>query len=547
VPVSAVPSAGDLLDGASLRALFLTAASHLRQSAAAIDAINVYPVPDGDTGTNMSATLREGVDRSLELGNHPEATEVLHAIARGALYGARGNSGVILSQALRGFESGVGPAQVLDAQSLARGLEAAAAQAYHAVSKPQEGTMLTVLREAAAEASRIAGTLPGGGEGAGCLPVLAGAVAAAEAAEEATIDQLPALKEAGVTDAGGEGVCVILEGLLAALTGAAPRPAVHRAHRPIAMVEGHGKDEFGFCTEFLIEATGRPLDLEKVRALAESGGNRSVVVVGDETLARVHVHCLDPQPLIDAASQLGTVSRVKAEDMGAQHERFKASGSGAGGRIAVLAMSRGEGFDQVFESLGVAVSDLGLIEKPPAGRIADAADALRIPDVIVLSNHKNVRLAAEQAVSLARCTIHLVPTTSLPQGVAAAMAFDPEESAGANVAAMTEAAKGVTTIEVTIAAASRTADGVDVREGQAIALVDGRLIAAEETPRDALLAGLRGAIVRRGSLVTIYGGEDAPPGELEAARAAVEAAFDGVEVEALSGGQPLYPFIASVE
>ena len=537
----------DLLDGSALRALFMAASSHLRQSAPEIDAINVYPVPDGDTGTNMSATLREAVDRAIETGEAPTVAEVLHAIARGALYGARGNSGVILSQALRGFESGVGPAERLDARGLADGLQAAATQAYHAVSKPQEGTMLTVLREAATEAMQVAEAMPSRGSGLGCAPVMARAVLAAETAEAGTIDQLPALREAGVTDAGGEGVCVILGGLFAALSGETPRAAVHRAYRPIAMVEGHGKDEFGFCTEFLIEATGRPLDLEQVRAMAESGGNRSVVVVGDETLARIHVHCLDPQPLIDAAAQFGTVSRVKAEDMGAQHQRFKASGSGAGVRIAVLAMSRGEGFDAVFESLGATVSDLGLVEKPPAGQIADAADALRITDVIVLSNHQNVRLAAEQAVSLARCTLHLVPTTSLPQGVAAAMAFDPDESVAANVAAMSEAAKGIATIEVTIAAASRTADGVDVHEGQAIALLDGGLVAASATTREALLAGLHRAGPSRGSLVTIYGGEDTPTTELEAARAEVEAAFDGVEVEALSGGQPLYPFIASVE
>jgi DAK2 domain fusion protein YloV len=545
--VTAPNVVNDLIDGSALRALFMAASSHLRQSAAEIDAINVYPVPDGDTGTNMSATLREAIERSLATGETPTVAEVLHAIARGALYGARGNSGVILSQALRGFESGVGAAATLDAHGLANGLQAAAAQAYHAVSRPQEGTMLTVLREAAGGAMQAAATMPGNGAGRGCATVLARAVIAAEAAEAATIDQLPALKEAGVTDAGGEGVCVILGGLLAALSGEAPRSAVHRAHRPIAMVEGHGKDEFGFCTEFLIEARDRPLDLERVRAMAESGGNRSVVVVGDETLARLHVHCLDPRPLIEAAGEFGAVSRVKAEDMGAQHERFKASGSGAGARIAVLAMSRGEGFDAVFESLGAAVSDLGLVEKPPAGQIADAADTLRIPDVIVLSNHKNVRLAAEQAVSLAMCTLHLVPTTSLPQGVAAAMAFDPEESAAANLAAMADAANRVTTLEVTVAAASRTADGVDVREGQAIALLDGRLVAASASPREALLAGLRIAEPARGSLITIYGGEDTPPADLERARTVVEAAFDGVEVEALSGGQPLYPFIASVE
>lgn len=543
---TAQPTA-DLLDGAALRALFVAASAHLRESAAAVDAINVYPVPDGDTGTNMSSTLREAIDRALETGDTPTAAEVLHAIARGALYGARGNSGVILSQALRGFESGVGPAEKLDARGLADGLRAAADQAYRAVSKPVEGTMLTVLREAAAEAMQAAEAMPGRGAGVGCAPVMARAVVAAEVAEAGTIEQLPALKEAGVTDAGGEGVCVVLRGLFAALSGKTPTVTIREVDRPIAMVEGHGKDEFGFCTEFLIEATTAHLDLEQVRAMAEAGGNRSVVVVGDETLARVHVHTTDPQPLLDAAAALGAVSRVKVEDMGAQHERFKASGSGAGARCALLAMSRGDGLDSVFKSLGASVSKLGLVEKPPAGQIADAADALRVADVIVLSNHKNVRLAAEQAVSLAGCTLHLVPTISLPQGIAAAMAFDPADTPAENVKAMSEAAQAVTTIEVTIAAASRTADGVEVKEGEAITLLDGRLVASSGSAREALLAGLRMAEVEPGALVTIYGGEDLTPEELEQARAEVEAAFDGAEAQALEGGQPLYPFIASIE
>lgn len=545
--MSALSPGSRPVDGKALRGYFEAAAAYLRQSAKAIDAINVYPVPDGDTGANMSATLREAVDRAATAGDNPTAGDVLHAIARGALYGARGNSGVILSQALRGFESGAGPVEYLDARALAEGLEAAATQAYHAVSRPQEGTMLTVLREAAAEASDAARQLRGGGRGMGCGPVMARAVFAAEVAEAATIDQLPALREAGVPDAGGEGVCTILRGLFGALTGEIPAVTAHVARRPITFVEGHGEDEFGFCTEFLIEAAGRALDLEAVRQVAEGGGNRSVVVVGDETLARVHAHCLDPDQLIAAAAALGTVSRVKAEDMGAQHERYKASGSGAGTGVAVLAMSRGAGFDAVFESLGVTVSDLGFVEKPPVGQIVEAAESLRVPDVIVLPNHKNVRLAAEQAVSLAQCTIHLVPTASLPQGVAAAMAFDPDEGAATNVAAMEGASREITTIEVTIAAASRTADGVRVSEGEAITLLDGRLIASSGRAEEALLAGLRAAEPSAGSLVTIYGGEGIAAEDLERVRERVAAEFGQVEAEAISGGQPLYPYIASVE
>ena len=535
------------LDGRTLRSFFEAAARYLRESAAAIDAINVYPVPDGDTGANMSATVREAVDRAAGAGENPTAGEVLQAIARGALYGARGNSGVILSQALRGFESGVGPVERLDARGLADGLEAAARQAYHAVSRPQEGTMLTVLREAAAEAKQAASRLPNEGRGCECAPVMARAVFAAETAEAATIEQLPALREAGVPDAGGEGVCAILRGLFGALSGEYPAITTHVARRAIAFVEGHGEDEFGFCTEFLIEAADARLDIETVRAMAGAGGNRSVVVVGDETLARVHAHCLDPDLLIASAAALGNVSRVKAEDMGAQHERFKASGSGAGVRVAVLAMSRGAGFDAVFESLGVTVSDLGFVEKPPVGQIVEAAESLRVPDVIVLPNHKNVRLAAEQAVSLAQCTIHLVPTASLPQGVAAAMAFDPEEGAATNVAAMQGALREITTIEVTIAAASRTADGVRVSEGEAITLLDGRLIASSGTAEEALLAGLRVAEPSAGSLVTIYGGEGISAEDLERVRERVAAEFGRVEAEAIAGGQPLYPYIASVE
>lgn len=535
-----------LLDGAGLRDAFHAASEHLRQSAKAVDAINVYPVPDGDTGSNMAGTLGEAVDAAGTLPPATAIADVLNTLARGALYGARGNSGVILSQALRGLATGVGNADRFDAAALARGLGSASAAAYGAVSKPVEGTMLTVLRAAAEEAEAEAGRLPGDGRGHPCESTLLAAIAAAEEAEAQTPDLLPQLAEAGVTDAGGEGICVILRGLLAAITGqAAPVPRM--PERPIASRPEHEREEFGHCTEFVIEAEGGPLDLEGVRALAEGSGNRSVVVVGDERAVRVHAHSDDPRALMEAAATRGRVSRAKVEDMAVQNVRFGETGSGAGVALAVLAMSHGDGFDEVFRSLGVAVAPLGDVVKPPAGEIAAAADRLGKADVIVLANHKNVVMAAHQAGVLARCTLHVIPTETLPQGVAAALAFDPDEPVAANAAAMDRARGSVRTVEVTRAAADRTADGVRARAGEPIAMVDDRLVAASTTIEQALLAGLEEAGAGGGGLITLYGGRDLPKGELVALGASVGDRFRGLEVETVEGGQPLYPVIASVE
>ena len=533
------------IDGETLRQVFAAASAHLRESAKAVDAINVYPVPDGDTGANMSATLREAVDRALALDASPTVSEVLGTVARGALYGARGNSGVILSQALRGFAAGVGEAEQLDGASLARGLSQGAEQAYRAVSKPQEGTMLTVLRAAGEAATKAAAELDPRALGSGCVPVLGAAVRAAEAAEAHTMEQLPPLKEAGVPDAGGEGICAILRGLLGALTGSMPLVKETRAERPISAGADHEEELFGFCTEFLLE--GEELDVEVVRELASAGGNRSVVVVGDEALVRVHAHSLQPQGLLDAAEKLGKLTRVKVEDMTAQNVRYRESGSGAGVKVALLAMSRGAGFDEIFESLGATVSDLGFVEKPPAGQIAEAADALRVADVIVLPNHKNVLMAAEQAKELATCTLHVVSTVSLPQGIAAAMAFDASEPAAANREAMAEAATSVKTVEVTVAGATRRAEGIDVKEGEALALLDGDLVGAARSVQGALFEGVAHAQPARGQLVTVYVGEAVAEGEATEAVAALAARFPAVEVERVAGGQPLYHYIASVE
>ncbi|MEP7214944.1 MAG: DAK2 domain-containing protein [Anaerolineaceae bacterium] len=538
--------AAALLDGSQLRSIFIAAAEHLHSSAKAVDAINVYPVPDGDTGSNMSATLSESVERTLPLGDGLSVAELLASLAKGALYGARGNSGVILSQALRGFALGVGDRPWLDAEGLAAGLGAAAAGAYAAVSKPQEGTMLTVLRAAAQGASAVAAGLPGNGRELPCAGVLEAASAAAERAEAATIDQLPALRAAGVTDAGGEGICVILRGMVAAIRGELPALSLLPS-RAIASLVGHAADELGFCTEFMIESTDQPLDLPGLKLMAGTAGNTSVVVVGDETAARVHVHTTAPERVVTAGGTFGRVSRVKIEDMSAQNSRFEATGSGASKLVALLAVSHGEGFDAIFRSLGAAITSLGEATKPPAGAIASAADALRTPDVIVLTNHRNVILAAQQAAKISSCTLHVLPTSTLPEGIAAAIAFSGSEGARQNVANMDAARSAIRTVEVTTAAANRQADGVDARKGEAIAMVDGRLVISTMDPLDALIAGLERANAAGASLITLYGGAEVDAGTLDSARERIASTYAGMEIEMLVGGQLVYPFIASVE
>ncbi|GIW12961.1 MAG: kinase [Tepidiforma sp.] len=532
------------VDAAGLRELFEAGAAALAAAADAINAINVYPVPDGDTGSNMAATMREAAAAAREV-RAERASEVAAAAARGALYGARGNSGVILSQALRGFADALRDCGEIDAALLAQGLRAAAGAAYDAVSRPQEGTMLTVLRAAAEGAAAAAARLPGEGRGAVCLPVLEQALAAAELAEARTQEMLPSLREAGVPDAGGEGICVLLEGMAARLRGEdVDLSLLAEGGQAREFAAAHAEDVRGYCTEFVLEpAFGEGVDIARLRALAERFGS-SVVVVGDAQLARVHVHTEEPEALLRAAGELGTPGRVKVDDMGAQRAQFERAGSGATASVGLLALSRGDGFDRVFESLGARVLDLGTREKPAAGEIAAAAEATGAPDVVVLPNHKNVLLAAEQAAQLARCTLHIVPTTTLPQGVAAALMFDPAGRAAELVSRMAEAAKSVRTVEVTRAAASRAADGVRVEAGQAIAVVDGRLKAARATLEDALVEGLAAAGAGAGKLVTVYVGEG---GEAGLAGDAVRQRFPGAEVEVIDGGQPLYPYIASVE
>ena len=536
------------LSGDELREVLHQAALHLRANRAHLNAINVYPVPDGDTGSNMAATFDEAMAGVEKLPPGVGAGEVFATLAKAALYGARGNSGVIMSQAVRGLAEGTKDLGSLDGARLARGLAAAAERAYGAVAEPREGTMLTVLREAAEAATEFAKGLPDGGEGQGAVNVLEAAIERAEAAEAATIDQLPQLREAGVTDSGGEGICVILRGIRAGILGE-PAPAEDVASDSSSarvFAESHQGEDFGYCVEFLVANDEAPIDLEQIRAALQASDCTSVVVVGDETTARIHVHALDAGAPVTVAERFGTTSRLKVDDMGEQAARLAEGEVAPTARVAVLALSAGAGFDRAFRDFGARIAELGSLMKPSAGDIARAADALHVPDVIVLPNHENVLLSAEQAREISRCELHVVPTKTMPQGLAALLSYDLEASLEENLRQMGESMTSVATVEVTQATTSRTADDVAVQEGEFIALADGKLVASREGAIEALLAGVTAVAPESASLATVFVGDETTVSGDELERE-LSKGLPGLEVEIVDGGQPLYLFIASIE
>lgn len=523
-----------IVTGDDLRRRLGVSLAALEAAKEAINAINVYPVPDGDTGTNMAATMREALDAVNALPGDATAGDVLQALSRGALYGARGNSGVILSQAIRGFSEGYVLPAAGDGERLALALERGSDRAYQAIAEPREGTMLTVLRAAGTGARDLDGF----------DSALDGAIKAAEDAQAATIDQLEELREAGVPDSGGEGICTILRGL----RGVLPGPGAVAATVPAGYVHSRAHEEqFGYCLEFKLQAPeGTEIDLEALRAAMLEGGNRSLVVIGDPQFAHVHVHTDDTAATTERASQFGTLLREKVEDMAEQAEAFAQRQQGATPGTVLLALAYGGGFADLLESTGATVLRIEGTEKPAAGDIARAAEGCGAEHVVVLPNHRDAQLAASQAAQLAQVQVTVVGTKSQPQGIAASLAFAENAAASGNLEEMETAAAAVQTIETTIATEDRHVEGIDVRKGHAIALLDGKLVAATNDEVTALLEALAAGNAAKSELVTVYTGDEHVTAD-EDLRSMLRERFPGIEVDVLEGGQSLYGFVASIE
>ena len=538
------------LGGQELREMFAAATAWLEKSAVDIDALNVFPVPDGDTGTNMLLTMRSCIEEAYRAPDH-SASAVTKAMARGALMGARGNSGVILSQIWRGLAKGLNDKESFGGSDLASALLQASTMAYRGISNPVEGTILTVMREAAAAAKAEVAH-----NSNNLVSIMEAAVDAASESVANTPSLLPVLKEAGVVDAGGQGLYTILEGALRHLKGEAdqmqfrkPQIIVSNIPLPTRLPQALVADvePFGYCTEFMLK--GKRFDPDKIRTRLDKKG-QSLIVVGDETMVRVHIHTLDPGNVIRYASSLGTMHQVSIRNMDEQHqdylemqrERMPA------GNIAIIAVVPGDGLVDVFKSLGVtAVVPGGQTMNPSTKDLLQAVESIASDKVIILPNNKNIIPTANQVPSLTNKRIEVVPTTTIPQGVAALLAFDYEADLDANAQLMNKAKSQVRTIEITRSVRSCRLGDLAIKKKQPIGFLDGDLVAVGNATAGVLSKVLDKVNLEQTEVITIYYGADVEPAEAEQISASIREQHPQVQVEVVRGGQPHYNYIISVE
>ena len=605
-----------VLNGHDLRDAFVAATRYLERHRDAINALNVFPVPDGDTGINMLLTMRS-VNEEASHVSDSSCSAVMASMAHGALLGARGNSGVILSQFFHGMAMGLEGIGELDEKHLARCFELASESAYKAVSNPVDGTMLTVIRELARAATRALEDEGGPGD---TLSLWGVACEAARDALSITPLQLPVLKEAGVVDAGGQGIVTVLEGArrylagddvnLIALDLCAPADSGHApfllkesgdasAIRPTVQEEflvATEEELYGYCTQFLIK--GEELDVDAIRHHMSTMA-ASTVVVGDPSLIKVHVHVHDPGRVISYAVSLGTISQVNMDNIDQQHQEFMAFHRGQDTEssqlssevaqldtphrlgkplqnealaLAVVAVASGDGLVQLFEQLGCeCVVAGGQTMNPSTQELLNAAISCGAREVLLLPNNSNIVPAAQQAASIAeqgsesqnsngdgtnvQPHIRVIPSRTIPQGVAAMLAFNPEGTLDANMASMERAIGTVKTIEVTQAVRPATVDGLSVQTGQCIGLVDGKLLVAVDSSLSALQKSVFMAMNSPDSqadalpaeVLTIYWGGEIEEEEAREAVAFFQETYPELAVELVYGGQPFYHYIASLE
>ena len=539
------------MDGQLFKRALLGSLSWLAANHEEVNRLNVFPVPDGDTGTNMLLTLQSAVEDVKE-SNAAEVSKIAKLASHGSLMGARGNSGVILSQIFRGFARAVEGKASLTPLELAAAFEEAANAAYRAVNRPTEGTILTVAREAGRAAATAAGN-----PDANVPRVIAAAAAGARAAVLKTPSQLQILRDAGVVDAGGFGLQLILEGMLKTVEESEPALA--------ALAEGKGplsvasqvslalpEGGWGYCTEFLIE--GNNLDPDLIRDQIESLGN-SVLVVGEPELVKVHVHTDDPTSVINLAGGYGKLLKLNVGDMSTQHRRIlETEGAAPSARaprpngVGIVSVVAGRGLVEIFRGLGVdAIVEGGQTMNPSTQDMLTAIESVPYDEVVLLPNNGNVIPAAKQVVGLTRKKVHVVETHSVPQGVSAVVAFRPERPAAENLRAMKAEAERVQTIEVTHAVRDTRSNGVRVKKGDVIGLINERLEFAGGDYSDVVKKALGKLGPDAYELVTVYRGEQASDDELKRLESEIRSNYPGLEVEVQQGGQQHYPFILSVE
>ncbi len=518
-----------------LQAFARGALDSLELSRLRIDDLNVYPVPDGDTGSNLTLTAR-GVVEALEQSAATERPALAREVTRAALMSARGNSGVILSQIVRGAAEVLASAGDLDSRTAARAVRGASDAAYAAVRTPVEGTMLTVVRELAEAAeSSAAETLP---------KLLGELVERGEESVARTPEQLDVLREAGVVDAGGAGLVELVRGLAAVAAGEevaapadVPEVTVDAVHQELS--------RYRYCTTFVVE--GDDLDAAALEAELDKLGD-SLLVVGDPSALKVHVHTDDPGAALSLATGAGLLEGVEIADMHRQTEQREERLLAAlpGSRTSVVAVVAGAGNRRLFEELGAErVVEGGQTMNPSTADLHEAIEGAGSDEVVLLPNNANVVLAAEQAARVAGKPVRVVATTSIPAGLAALVAFNGERSAEENAEAMREALAGLTTGEIAVASRDASTNGVAVQEGEYLALLDGEAIASGAVFDEVARLLVERLLTEPRDVLTLLTGEGAPP--LNGLLDELAAGHPEVELDVHEGGQPHYPLLLSAE
>ncbi|MEJ9211051.1 DAK2 domain-containing protein [Bacillus smithii] len=552
------------LDGKRFAEMIIAGANNLAANAQMVNALNVFPVPDGDTGTNMNLSMTSGAKEVQEhLTDHVGKTAA--SLARGLLMGARGNSGVILSQLFRGFAKAIEQKEWISSQEFANAFEAGVDTAYKAVMKPVEGTILTVAKDAAKKAVLTAK------HERDIVKVTEALLEEAKSSLKRTPELLPVLKEVGVVDSGGQGLVLVYEGFLAALKGEQlpGTPAIEPTLDELVKAEHHKAQSFmktedivyGYCTEFMVrlekeKLKDHPFSEEKFREDLSQFGD-SLLVVADDEVAKVHIHSERPGEVLTYGQQYGSFIKIKIENMREQHSQIVGethqqlhtdTKKKERQPYGIVTVAMGEGIAEMFKSIGAsAVIPGGQTMNPSTEDIVKAAKEVNAEKVIILPNNKNIILAAEQAKEMIDAEVVVVPSKSVPQGIAALLAFHPDQSLEKNQAAMAEAMAHVKTGQITYAVRDTTIDGISIAKNDFMGILDGKIVTTSKDKMEAAKHLIKNMVEEDSEIITIFYGEDVSKEETEELVAFIEEKYEDLEIEVHNGKQPLYSFIFSIE
>ncbi|EXJ24220.1 Dihydroxyacetone kinase family protein [Alkalibacterium sp. AK22] len=544
------------LDAKKFKTMVALGRERLDEHTEYVNSLNVFPVPDGDTGTNMNLSFTSGANAVKDSASD-EMEVVSQALAKGLLMGARGNSGVILSQLFRGFAKALEGKKEIDAADLARAFQAGVDTAYNAVMKPVEGTILTVARQSAKQGSKVAA------ETDSVIEVMETVLNAAKKSLKKTPDLLPVLKEVGVVDSGGQGLVYIYEGFLSAMTGEEPQEEevqleeLVRAEHHRSGVHEHVSTEditYGYCTEIMVrigegDTVEQAFDYEEFRNYLDKIGD-SLLVVADEEIIKVHVHTEKPGDVMNYGQKFGSLMKIKVDNMREQHSELSSSPENPKTvkDFAVVAIAPGEGLKVLFESLGVdCVLQGGQTMNPSTEDIVKAMESVPAKQYIILPNNKNIFMAAEQAADVVDAAAAVVGTKTIQQGLTAMLGYNPAEDLDTNTAAMTDELELVTSGQVTFAVRDTEINGLAIKKDDYMGLIDGAIKVTASDLLETTTETIKLMVDNDSEIVTLLIGEDGSKEEAQKIADFVEENYPDMEVEIHAGDQPVYPYLISVE